>query len=346
MAVIQNQQVIEICDSVEGMAWCVDIMRNAFKMLEKGSLDAPPRLAAEMASGHLVFTVGGSREHGNVGFRVYDLHHVDKVEERGEVTVVFGTDAGALRGVVLGRQLGIARTGAIGGVAIDCFASLKAMNLSVIGSGSQARSQVLAALAVRPSLQHCKVWSRRRDRAKRFINDLISIAPARITFVVAESIQEAVKDTDIVITATSSPTPLLHPSWLKVGCHVNYVGPKFVSAHELGVDVLSHCQGITTDALEQLHADKRLTLSGDERVECLSKCLGNRCSAGRTTLFYSLGLAGTEVLLASELITKQLMKTSQVGSFSLVQKHCSALIAGSLAALVAAAALSVLKTRA
>lgn len=35
------------------------------------------------------------------------------------------------------------------------------------------------------------------------------------------STEEAVNDADIIITVTSSPTPVLQKSWVKPGAHVN-----------------------------------------------------------------------------------------------------------------------------
>lgn len=343
MSVIPESTVTDLCDHVRGMAQCVSVMRDALQMLVAGELDAPPRVPVEMASGHLVFTAGACQAKDAVGFRAYDLHHVDRHEGRGEVTVVFGHQAGELKGVVLGRHLGIARTGALGGVAIDCFAALDAQCLGVVGAGKQARAQILAALAVRPSIRACKVWARRSDQVQSFVEGLRPLAP-QVTFSAEASARDAVTDADIVITATTSSAPVLQASWLSSHCHLNYVGPKFASGHEVSPDVLTRCETIATDALAQLHSDSRLTLSGDARVQCISRRL-HRAPPRSTedkrnttpTMFYSLGLAGTEVLLASELL--QISERQQHSSGAASHWRAKMLLASvTIAGLVAAAA--------
>ena len=49
----------------------------------------------------------------------------------------------------------------------------------------------------------------------------------------AASAREAVEEADIVVTATSSPAPVLERPWLAGGAHVNAVGAHRPEAREL-----------------------------------------------------------------------------------------------------------------
>jgi ornithine cyclodeaminase len=122
-----------------------------------------------------------------------------------------------------------------------------------------------------------------------------------------ETVPEAVADADIVLYATSSHRPVVSASDLKPGTHVNTVGPKTLEGHELDIDVAAIATVIATDSPEQTRAYSSpffLDGSGHERrMTDLSDVLAGKAmgrkSPEETTLFCSVGLAGTEVIVAS-----------------------------------------------
>ena len=105
---------------------------------------------------------------------------------------------------------------------------------------------------------------------------------------------------------------MLDPIDLPAGVHINHVGPKFTDAHELPLATADLCDLLVTDTLAQA-ADfgERFILAGTSHyaqlVE-LSAIVGGshpgRQSSDDRTLFYSLGLAATEVILADRLLEK------------------------------------------
>jgi ornithine cyclodeaminase len=124
-----------------------------------------------------------------------------------------------------------------------------------------------------------------------------------------DSAREAVLGADIVICATTSKTPVIESSWLAAGVHINTVGPKFKSEHELGIDVAERAALIATDSLDQISAYSKPFFLKDipnisKIVELADVITGNhpgRTSGEMISLFCSVGLAGTEVLVANEL---------------------------------------------
>src|SRR4029077_7741662 len=82
------------------------------------------------------------------------------------------------------------------------------------GSGVQARSHVEALRLVR-SFEKIRVWRPPEEHAERF---------AREVGGTETSAEEAVRGADVVVTVTSSTTPVLKGAWLKPGCHVNAIG--------------------------------------------------------------------------------------------------------------------------
>ena len=260
----------------------------------RGETVSPPRHVAEFGDGGIVFTVGGNAEFA--GFRAYETFQIPALEKDDQLTVVWDRRTRRLSGIALGERLGALRTGALGGVAIDRMAAAHVRKLAVIGTGLQAETQLIAAASVR-GFSEIAVFSRGREKAEAFA--LRMSAALGVSIAAADSAEQAVKDADIVILATNSSTPVLEPGWLKTGAHVNTLGPKKASAHELPLEIAAGAAMIASDSPQQIaamgaehmlhghEAAGRIFHLGDPRI------LEMR-GAGRS-LFLSAGLAGSEV---------------------------------------------------
>ena len=90
------------------------------------------------------------------------------------------------------------RTAAVSAVATDYLARADASVLAIIGSGAQARSHLEALRLVR-EFREVRVWSPRRAQAFAEEHGVDAAASA----------EEAVRGADVVVTATTSPTPVL-----------------------------------------------------------------------------------------------------------------------------------------
>ena len=295
----------DIAESLS-MSQAVQCMEEAFRQHAAGTLIAPGRIASDLEVGQLVFTVGASKAaEPIVGFRAYDLKQLHS-PQRGELNAVFSAEDGSLKGLVIGPLLGAIRTGAIGGVAVKYLSRPDAKTLAMVGTGYQARTQLEAAMTVR-DFESVKVYSRNVERRNEFANDMANKLDRDIR--PADSAREAVSDADVVICTTTSSTPVVQADWLKPGVHINNVGPKFKESHELNVDVAARSARLVTDAPAQVSAyGDRFILHGTafeefvvDLAEIVAGPAGGRTAPDQITLFYSMGLAGTEVLLANEL---------------------------------------------
>ncbi|MEO6968892.1 MAG: ornithine cyclodeaminase family protein [Rhodanobacteraceae bacterium] len=294
-------------DRLPIMALALEAMEDAFRERSRGKLVSPPRFQVPFgAYGNLVFTVGGKLDTAPVaGFRVYNTFHGP---DSPQLTVVWSADHAELLGVIAGSRLGQIRTGAIGGIAIRYMSSPSAKVMGIIGSGPQARSQLEAAASVR-DLELVRVFSRNEQSRTAFAQEMSTAIGIRVE--ASRSAHAAVDGADIVTCATDSPTPVLDARWLKPGVHLNTLGPKTLDRHELGWDVAEMADVIATDSREQVCANGVpffLSGSGNEdRIIDLAEIVSGKTPARKTgtetTLFCSVGLAGTEVMLASRLLT-------------------------------------------
>lgn len=282
----------------------VQAIRRAIASHATGDLTAPSRFGVEGEHGSLVFTAGVETDAvGVMGFRVYET--IPDSPNGNQLVATYDGDTGALEGVIVGDQVGAVRTGAIGGVALDELARPDATTIGVLGSGRQARTQLRAAATVR-DFERVRVFSTTKDNRDQFADELGSELGLDVEAV--SSNEAAVRGVDVVITATTSREPVFDPAWLEPGVHINTVGPKFVNANEIDPAVAEDSDVIVTDSLAQVDGYERPfflsdTSYGDEMVELSALVSGEAPGRERDddiTLFCSVGLAGTEVVVAHE----------------------------------------------
>ena len=187
-------------------------------------------------------------------------------------------------------------------MAIDRLAKADATTCAVIGTGRQARTQLLACNAVR-SLNRVSVYSRSAASREQFAHEMT--AALEVEVLPAPDARSAVLDAEIVLVATTSAETVVDHRDMRPDAHINSVGPKFTYAHELDVAVAEDADRIATDSLRQIAAhglDYFLSNSvALPRIEHLG-ALGPASRGSGRTIFLSAGLAGTEVLVAEALL--------------------------------------------
>ncbi|MFI7605412.1 ornithine cyclodeaminase family protein [Micromonospora sp. NPDC049366] len=284
-------------------ATTVDAMRAALLAAYDGRLVAPPRASAPLGGGRMVLTAGHLTGEW-YGYRSYDTFGHPESEQ---LVVLHDGRTGAVRAVAVGEELGSRRTGALGGVAADVLARSDAETLGVIGSGRQAWTQVWATAAVRP-LREVTVFSRSAARREAFAARVRAElgVPARAVGDAAA----AVAHRDVVVLATTSPTPVLDAADLAPGTHVNTVGFKQRDRSEFGTDLLAAADVLVTDSPAQACGYVPPMLAAEppyaDRLGDLGAVLAGaapgRTTADQISLFCSVGLAGTEVFLLDHLV--------------------------------------------
>ncbi|PWI58147.1 hypothetical protein BM613_05580 [Sulfoacidibacillus thermotolerans] len=289
----------------------VNVIERTFEEQANGTLVSPPRFRLETERGDMVFTAGAATAFEKViGFRVYDTYAND-LDGHQQLVCVFDSDTGVFKGIVIGNLLGAVRTGAIGGVAIKAMARTDSKYIAVIGTGIQARAQLEAAVAVR-NIKHVRVFSRNHENREAFAAEMEK--KLDIEVVAVDSPKSCVQGADIVICATNSGTPVFDAEWLEPGVHINTVGPKSVKRHEVPMELGARSSVIVTDSIEQLKAYPTphflVGTPDEERIIQLSdvvtgKTLGRK-GQDDITLFCSVGLAGTEVVVANEMMKEAL----------------------------------------
>ncbi len=134
--------------------------------------------------------------------------------------VLMSGDTGETLAVMDGAALTAWRTAAASALAARYLAREDASHLVMVGAGALAPHLVRAHRAVRP-IERVTLWNRTRSRA---ISTAFALSAAGIEPVIADDLEEAVRQADIVSCATLSEKPLIRGAWLKKGTHVDLVG--------------------------------------------------------------------------------------------------------------------------
>ncbi|MSP37298.1 MAG: ornithine cyclodeaminase family protein [Deltaproteobacteria bacterium] len=132
--------------------------------------------------------------------------------------LLFDGERGDLLALVAGKNLNIWRTGAPGGVAGKYLAPKGADRLGLLGSGRQARGQLVAIARAVPSLKRVKIFSSTKEHRESFAREMSSWLGIEVE--AAGSARAAVENMPIVSLATSSRSQVIDPQWIQPGALV------------------------------------------------------------------------------------------------------------------------------
>ena len=234
-----------IAAGVKDMAGCVEAMEEMFKLMKVGDyrmggangnshgcmvmfpesspfpempVDGPDRRFMAMPA-----YLGGKFDMAGMKWYGSNAENKKKGLPRSILTLILNDkDTGAPLAFMSANILSAYRTGAVPGVGFKYFAKEDAKTIGIIGPGVMSKTALAAAMAVRPSIKTVKVKGRGKASLNKFIKHVEKNYPG-VTVYAVDTIEEAVRDSDIVSVSTSSPTgdPELYPyiaeEWIKPG---------------------------------------------------------------------------------------------------------------------------------
>jgi alanine dehydrogenase len=154
---------------------------------------------------------------------------------------------------ILHGAIGPMKTGATAAVATKYMARPEAKVAALIGTGDQARTQLMGLMVVRP-LTEVRVFSRKPEGREAFAAWARRTFP-RLDVVAATSAQAAVEGAEIVVTVTNSKTPVIEAGWLAAGAHCNFIGAHYPEQREVDGATIKRGR-IVVDDLDQAFHEK------------------------------------------------------------------------------------------
>ena len=150
--------------------------------------------------------------------------------------------------VIDGNAITTVRTGAAGGLGLELLARQDSTCLTVFGTGVQARSQLRFALRTLPKLSrvHYVAASRSADPAFE------AVFAQQCDIRCATDANQAVSESDVVITATPGGGPLFDATAVRAGTHLNCVGADTAGKRELPAGILERAKVVVDDREQAL----------------------------------------------------------------------------------------------
>jgi ornithine cyclodeaminase/alanine dehydrogenase-like protein (mu-crystallin family) len=194
------------------------------------------------------------------------------------------------------------RTGAAAAVACRLLARKDTATMAMLGAGDTARAAVPVMAKAFP-LKEIRVTSRTPESRQNYAKEIgkeydLNIRPV-------DSTEEAVKDADLVVSATTTSTPFVKGSWLGEGITVYSIGKHqemestvYKEADKFVVDSWEHCKNksdLQRMLKEQFLSEKDLYA---ELPEILAGKKPGRQSDRERIFIRAIGLVNQDIVMA------------------------------------------------
>ncbi len=280
----------------------IDCLRAGFRAFGQGLVQNQPRRRLILPTGSVLHSMAASfgRYYGT---KVYSTN----VKHGAYFTfLLYDAETGRPLAQFEANHLGQIRTGAASGLAADLLTPRKPIDVAVIGSGFQARTQLAALRAVRKT-SRVRVWSRSAENRKRFA--------AESNCDVAESAAHACDGADVIITATHAKDPVIPAEAVPHDALILAMGSNIANRREVPAETIKRAR-IVVDDIEQCKieaGDLLLARINWNEVESLGELLAKDAKAdplGRLTVFKSVGIGLEDVAVAAYIYEKATLAQS------------------------------------
>ena len=135
-------------------------------------------------------------------------------------------DTGAPLAMMSANLLSSYRTGGIPGVGCKYLAREDAKSVAIIGPGVMGKTSLRAFVSVRPGIDTVKIKGRGQKSIDSFVTFVKEECPGIKNIVICDSIEEAVKDSDIISMTTTvkdseAEFPYIDTKWIKKGALIS-----------------------------------------------------------------------------------------------------------------------------
>ena len=291
----------------------VDEMERAFRIHALGGFTMPDRAHVDLGAGTLLLMP--CEASGHLGTKVVTVAPANRRKGLPVVQAVMlllRADTGEPLAVMDGRVLTALRTAAASAVAIRHLAPPGAARVGIVGAGVQGRYHARFAAAVRP-VEEIVVYDHRPGNLPPFAAHLADRLPG-VRVRAARDVEELLEVCPVVVTATTSATPVLpdREEALAGRCFVA-VGSFRPGMRELPGALLRRANRVFVDTEHAVEESGDLAVPlregwiSRDRVTTLGRALERGLPApppGPTTLYKSVGMALFDVLAAACLLDR------------------------------------------
>ena len=312
----------------------IEAVKEAFIVHSEGSVKVPLRIniRSDKYNGNMLFMPAYCEKKDAASLKIVSVYPDNKEKNLPSTpaqVLLIDPTTGIVLSIMDGTYITALRTGAASGAAFSVLAKSECKTGALIGTGTQAAMQ-LEAMIVSKNPKLVKVYSRNKDRLNNFVKNMSTKFKSKaVELVACESADAAVKDADILITATNSDKPLFSARSCKPGLTISAVGSFTKQMQELDSTVLKKASKIYYDdkeamleeageiikALENRDIDEK-KFSGS-LGEALSGKIKLRENDEEIIVFKSVGLGTQDLVTAKQVydnaISKNIGKYIDIG---------------------------------
>lgn len=291
----------------------VSIIEKAFELYGAGQVQMPPKVYLTFDKGDLRCMPTYLPTMKIAGVKNVNVHTENKDIPTVMATItLFDPDTGFPVAIMDGTLITKMRTGAAGAVAAKYLSRADSASAAFVGAGTQAATQLGALLVTRPEIARVTTYDINQANANSFAQEVA--AKYGLDVRCASSVEDAVKDADIITTTTPVTTPIVKAEFVRPGTHINAIGADAQGKQELDPQLLKHAT-IVIDNWEQASHSGEINVALSRGIisradiyanigEIVTGKKAGRQSAEQITVFDSTGLAIQDVSAAAEIYRK------------------------------------------
>ncbi|HET9916306.1 MAG TPA: ornithine cyclodeaminase family protein [Candidatus Binatia bacterium] len=315
MLVLSESQVQNLIDIDELIA----ALEQAHIQYSTGKAVMPVRLVVPLPQiqGRITSMPGYLHQHRALGMKVVTYFQDNPKRNLPAILatiMLFSAETGKMIAAMDGGYITAIRTACASALATKALANRDTPVLGILGAGVQARAHILALTRVR-QLSRIKLYSPSGRSALTIKEELQQ--QCGVTIEVVNSAQDAVRDSDLLVTVTTAKEPIVNADWLKPGAHINAVGAHRPDLREIDGATLKRAK-VFVDSREAIMAEcgdillalKEKSISEadihGEIGEVLAGGKSGRTDASEVTLYKSVGIAIQDVATAQLVYRKAL----------------------------------------
>lgn len=241
------------------MRLAVDLMKTVFADLSARKVNSPLRTPIEVPDKDAVslFMPAFVPSVDGLGIKIVSVFPQNKSRNAPTIhaiVLLVRADTGEPLAILDGTFLTALRTGAVSGAATEIMSSPESRTLTCIGAGAQGVTQAWAVATVRP-IERIFVSDVTPAAVQSFASRLAEYDPAAAALVQPPTpLHEALAQSDVICTATTSKQPVFDDRDLKPGAHINAVGAFTPEMQELPAAAVARSQ-LVVDAVDAALAE-------------------------------------------------------------------------------------------
>ena len=299
----------------------IDALEGAFLSYGQGKTVVPVRLPLEVKPYRRIslYMPAFQEEPNGLGVKVVSVFPDNPKKNLPTIFSYYlfcDPQTGALQALMDGSVLTGIRTGAASGLASRYLARKDSKTLGLFGAGFQAGFQLEAMRALFPALERVYVVDVDQSRVSEFIRN--HSTDGKIEFEAATDSSHVAKESDVIVTVTTSSSPLFDGRLLRPGTHINAIGGFTPTMQEVDEEtvrkakvVVDTYEGCLSEAGEILIPMHRGAFSKDQIHSDLAGLVSGqkpgRKDREEITLFKAVGTA-IEDLAAARLAYQEATK--------------------------------------